>query len=34
MELDPDNKKCLNAWKTAEKCEELKEKGNTAIKSS
>jgi len=32
MRLDPDNKKCMVALKKARKCEELKDKGNEAIK--
>lgn len=34
MTLDPDNKKCREAWKKSQKVEELKEKGNLAIKES
>ena len=34
MTLDPDNKKCREALKKAQKVEELKEKGNQAIKES
>jgi len=32
--MDPDNVKCTEALKKAQKLEELKEKGNLAIKSS
>lgn len=32
MTFDPDNKKCRDALKKAQKAEELKEKGNLAIK--
>lgn len=33
MKLDPDNKKCRDAFKKAKKCEELKEKGNLDLKN-
>ena len=34
MRLDPDNKKCMLALKKAKKCEELIEKGHTALKEN
>ncbi|KAL4447161.1 hypothetical protein ABPG74_014013 [Tetrahymena malaccensis] len=34
MQFDPDNKKCREALKKAQKIEELKEKGNEAIKGN
>lgn len=34
MTLDPDNKKCRDALKKSQKLEDLKEKGNQAIKES
>lgn len=32
--MDPDNKKCLIAFKRAKKCEELKDKGNEYLKNN
>ena len=32
MKLDPDNKKCRDAYRKAKRCEELKEKGNMDLK--
>lgn len=32
MRMDPDNKKCLIAFRRAKRCEELKEQGNNYLK--